>query len=216
MKNKILSIFCIFFIICMFFTSNVFANYDDITYSFNREDLINWASQFGEYNNGGYYHIIVDNANTPNSSCTCYVIFINKELYDNNDIDIYLTYENGLYYINFTSPIQTCETWNGSSSMYVGYGDRTKSTCGFAPSSVDGNVANLTFTTDLDVVYKDSNLNSFFFQTPVEILTLEGMKVETIPQMIMKILKIVLPVCLVTFGTLLVVFLIKSKNLLKM
>ena len=68
-------------------------------------------------------------------------------------------------------------------------------------------------------IYTDSTKSKVFFQqTPVgvQVLTLEGMEVEALPQMIIRIVEIILPVCLIVFGVLLVVFLIKSKNLLNL
>lgn len=66
-------------------------------------------------------------------------------------------------------------------------------------------------------IYTDIDKSEVFFQVPpveLEILTLEGMELETLPQMIVRIVKIILPICLAVFGILLLVFLIKSKNLL--
>lgn len=89
---------------------------------------------------------------------------------------------------------------------------------GYHVSTSDGNILLHTNTN----VYNDYDKTSIFFQVPpqkveaVEILTLEGMEVATLPQMIVKIVEILLPVCLTVFGVLLVVFLIKSKNLLQL
>lgn len=56
-------------------------------------------------------------------------------------------------------------------------------------------------------------------QEQEEVQTVELMKIQQVaelPQKMAEIVKIVLPVCLIVFGTLLVLYLIKSKNLLQL
>ena len=202
MNKKFLSIISVFLFFILILTGSVFADFDDVTHSFDRDDLINWASSFDEYNSGKYYYYIVDKANTPNSSSTCYIEFIDKEYFNNNNIKAYLSYENGYYYINYSEPALTCISWNGRNGLYQDLAYRTKSTCGFAPESVTDNIANLTFTTDLAIIYKDSTFESFFLvapQTLKEIMEVEGVQ-KTIPKGILGLVPLIIVVVVSFLG----------------
>lgn len=188
--NNKLFITLFIFLLIIFTFSSVFADYTGVTHSFDRPDLINWISKFEQYQSGNYYYILVDKANTPNSSSTCYVEFIDKEYYDSHNIKTYLSFENGYYYLNYTEPVLTCVTWNGSGSLYQGLDYRSKSVCGFAPSSVTDNVADLTFDTSLSRVYKDSTCDatSIFFRVPLQGIT-QTLVEETMKAQVMEQLK---------------------------
>ena len=83
----------------------------------------------------------------------------------------------------------------------------------------DGDNVNLTnyYYSNFDVL--DSSGNVVFQKAPQETFQVELMKptqVEEIPAQIVGIVKIVLPIFLTIFGVLLVLYLIKSKNLLQL
>ena len=76
---------------------------------------------------------------------------------------------------------------------------------------------NTVVYTTFDMCYGDTIIvskNIDFFQIPPQVVMMEITQVEELPTAIIQIVQIILPVFLVIFGVLLVLYLIKSKNLL--
>lgn len=154
----------------------------------------------------------------PSESYTDYVLFLNKDYYyvaflNNIDLDdLYVTGSNGVYggisFKSGTGDMYRCKT---TDSSFVFYESIHSS---MAPYAGYGLTVLLQTTVDIQDI---SSGEVVFPQTPLPtqvVKPAEVTKVEEIPEMILEILGMMIPIFLTIFGVLLVLYLIKSKNLL--
>lgn len=161
----------------------------------------------------------------PNLDYNYYLIFTIRS---NNKYTYYLTLSNQPMTLT-SSPNFKVSTVDGSNLYYYEYGsvDSSCTTIDFSNKSPLMTTRSVTLGSTVELadyyiatanydVYNDSN-ELVFQGAPQEIAQVEPMKIQQVEELVPKmveIVKIVLPVCLIVFGTLLVVYLIKSKNLL--
>lgn len=191
LKNKLLYIFIIF--IFLFICNNCFAV--DVTY--NVSDIEEVKHNFNycliELENGSIY-LLCCNSSTYNYLCfndlteNDNVILSCKETYNNWDIGSLVVYQ----YDSSSNTFTYVET--------TGWGNRT-----YKPiKQVIGS--------SCDIKIMNSPSEIFFQRTPVPLVAvrvgvLEG--IQEIPQVIMKVVQLIIPIGLVIFGILLLVLLIR-------
>ena len=204
-KNKILFIILLFTLLIITFSSNVFAS---TTYTFS---------------DGKSYKI-------PDFTLDDNRHFIILYLYNNpNELYIY-TYSNDLMALGSLGTALNPEGINVS--LYSNFDDTSVDghfdyfkysypDCEFLDDGTsqgfDLHDNNFGLYTDVDIGSIDPDHPDVFFSpTPVGVKTMEIQQVEEIPQVIIKVVMMILPVCLGIFGILLVIYLIRSKNLLNL
>ena len=178
MKNKILCFSLIFILLLCSLSSMVFADTSDIVFSdwgANNDAYVDWIANLPECKSGEYY-IFQGWANFQYDGNN-YVVFINKEYFDTNNIKAYLKFESstGLYYLCFSEPCYTCECYTGSRYCQNGKELRSQSIRGFV-----GNTSLGCYTT-LPVIYRDNSFssNSVFSGIPPLEPTITQTLVET-------------------------------------
>ena len=143
--------------------------------------------------------------------------------YDHNKNTLYydLTYTDTssgrLPSINFYLYQYGSETTDCINYIFINYQGSVSSSASFKSSSFWGSIEDKDYySTSLVYDYHDSSKVVFQGapQAQVEPL-MEITQVEEIQPAVAKIVDLVLPACLIIFGTLLVLYLIKSKNLLQ-
>lgn len=195
--NKFLPILSVFLLVVFIFTS-VKASETDV-YNSLPDNVFNTVYSLENYGSSNYMFVVF--------KCPSYSFYrclvINRTLYPDAVVNLskYIQIDDVAFdYFDISLDGSILQTGNAS---LVGYYYRE-------------DLENDNFLFKNINVYKNGDL---FFQIPpvgVQVLTLEGMEVEALPQMIIGMVVIILPVCLIVFGVLLVVFLIKSKNLLNL
>lgn len=192
LQNKLLIIFLIFFVIVGFFCSAFYNTYASETITFSYE---------------GVNYTLPD---LPNSVYDHNYIFIFGDFnYTSNSIlfNIYASDTNVIYGQDY-SCYRTFTIYHIDSGLYDNYSNLTYAEMSDA------------YTYSLPCVYSNCDLlntdgDVVFSLAPLEMVELmKAIQPEEIPQQIIQITKMILPIFLLIFGTLLVLYLLKSKNLL--
>lgn len=211
LKNKLFIIFSFILLISFTFSfSSVFANDTNFTVEDNNRQIVIHIPD--TYN----YNIILYHVNTDYNKIYIHYFYCNSEMELNPQGSIRTTNSSDLIHhrlvgINFTSEnvqnIYLSDFYNESSDGAVtGLGDNDI-------ASFDLFADYTVFDYNREVVFQEAP------QTQGELSKVELMKptqVQEIPQQIVAVVMIVLPIFLGIFGVLLVLYLIRSKNLLQL
>lgn len=219
LNNKLFIILSIFLIIILGITSSCFAESENTIEITPSREGGTTSVILPSFCGTDYDYYLISAQNFYDSSFKRYtlrigIIVSNSPLYANNS-NIITNKDGSVFYYNFFE-------YNYKTSMSSSYDLSAVLLSDFSACYVSLNSS--VFESDYFVysnhtIYSDNTESNVVFQgaPQVEQPKVELMKatqVEEIPQQITKIVMIILPVFLAIFGTLLVLYLIKSKNLL--
>lgn len=162
---KIILLFLIIIILIILYTSRVYAidinniNFVDVPDSW----FSDWIVQLPEYISGDYYYatgLCYDGTGVPSTSSSPYIIFFEKEAIDNGaKVCFYKpTSFDYLFYMKFSQPIYT-SVYNNSNTPMYSHSLTDASNFGF--NSL--NTENLTFESNLPVIYSDTTYTDVIY-----------------------------------------------------
>ena len=223
LQNKIFITMLLFVFLLASSISNVYCAYvedrfDTITPIDIEVEEILLALNNIPYYNDNYYYVV------SNVATTWFAYFVEKS--NVTDTQFYLgadatnTYR-GYSYIGVKvkgEPLSVIHNYKYSGGNWVHDRDYTNVDVQFATiSGLTSRDLQVEILTNLNIYYDESCTELFFQGTPQvisQVATMEITQVEALPMAIIQIVEIILPVFLIVFGVLLVLYLIKSKNLL--
>lgn len=200
-KDKILKITILLFIILIFISSSVLAVSCDYTFTYNdkeysiNEDLLSQFSFLLVCKNASGYVFLLSNAPITYSSEYDSKFYCNSDFY---------------YYSGSEATVTLYPNLSLEDLTYITNGSLGFNHTGLANSSIVY-ASEDVYDENGELVFQGAPLAPVGVVEPMKI-----QQVEEIPLMMEKIIKMILPVCLIIFGTLLVIYLIKSKNLLQL
>lgn len=190
LKNKVLIILFLFILLTITLFSNVFAydiSYDNNTYNFTT----NFPEDFF-----GYHYIITKSSSQIAGKDYFSVIY--------SKTDLTVSFNSSYTFYSDTT------IWS-----QAGFSD-TQFLCDESHTYSGGTNGTYTYIISASENIFNTEGDLVFQVAPLGVEPMKIQQVEEIPLMMEKIIKMILPVCLIIFGTLLVIYLIKSKNLLQL
>lgn len=228
LKNKLLIILAIFLVLVFTITTNCFAAEKDSVIinnsSLNKNQTIFLPVGYGtDYN---YY--LIQHFNYYDEGFYTILYLSESQIYSTGNTGIFsegkfLCFE--LYYSSFKDTIDL-SSLDFSGYTHLGPSDRElvildgiKSCYVYCYNGdfIGGfiNFSNSSFVYSNHTIFKKDTDEVVFQKPPQTTVSLMGeMKAEEIPQLILTILEIIIPIFLTIFGMLFVIYLIRSKNLL--
>lgn len=210
LQNKLLIIFLIVFTLIGTMCSSVYAS-SDLIYKVKNLDGLELTFNVPSDLRANYKYVYITQYNFSDGTRTDYTVcFSDVALFA--DVSSHVIRLSKDYNSSFPKPANSIKWYVFDDEIQSKTSFSMEDNCDFYENIIEGTSDILYSNVD---VYDYNNPDKLVFQgaPQMEVELVQAMKVEEIPQKIIQIIMIILPIFLLIFGTLLVIYLIRLKNL---